>query len=151
MPYLVPRENIRINERNLPHWSQEGVTYFVTFRLADSIPYGKLRELMRERKTFLEHCPLPHNSDLSVRFHGLFSDKIDRWMDNGIGKCWLKNSRFSEIVANALNRFNSDRYELGEWVIMPNHVHLTITPKLGFRLSKILHSWKSYSANKINT
>lgn len=151
MPYLVPRENIRINERNLPHWSQKGVTYFVTFRFADSIPHGKLRELKRERESFLQQYPLPQNSDLSVRFHDLFSDKIDRWLDNGIGKCWLKHSRFSEIVANALNRFDLDRYERGEWVVMPNHVHLIVTPRQGFELAKILHSWKSYTANSINT
>jgi putative transposase len=31
--------------RHLPHWRQEGVTYFVTFRLADSLPQSRLREL----------------------------------------------------------------------------------------------------------
>ena len=31
--------------RHLPHWRQHGATYFVTFRLADSLPQGKLREL----------------------------------------------------------------------------------------------------------
>ena len=31
--------------RHLPHWRQDGATYFVTFRLADSLPQSKLREL----------------------------------------------------------------------------------------------------------
>ena len=31
--------------RHLPHWRQDGATYFVTFRLADSLPQMKLREL----------------------------------------------------------------------------------------------------------
>src|SRR5437762_149680 len=30
--------DIKIARRHLPHWEQEGATYFVTFRLADSIP-----------------------------------------------------------------------------------------------------------------
>jgi len=28
--------------RHVPHWRQEGATYFITFRLADSIPKDKL-------------------------------------------------------------------------------------------------------------
>ncbi|MBT5812999.1 MAG: hypothetical protein HOI15_01415 [Opitutales bacterium] len=33
---------------------------------------------------------------------------------------------------------------------MPNHVHATVTPKTGFELSSILHSWKSFTATRIN-
>jgi putative transposase len=33
--------------RHLPHWRQDGATYFVTFRLADSLPQTKLDELRR--------------------------------------------------------------------------------------------------------
>ena len=32
-------------QRHLPHWRQDGATYFVTFRLADSLPQSKLDEL----------------------------------------------------------------------------------------------------------
>jgi hypothetical protein len=31
--------------RHLPHWRQDGATYVVTFRLVDSLPQAKLREL----------------------------------------------------------------------------------------------------------
>ena len=31
-------EDLRITAGNLPHWYQPGVTYFVTFRTADSLP-----------------------------------------------------------------------------------------------------------------
>ncbi len=33
---------------------------------------------------------------------------------------------------------------------MPNHVHALLTPMDGFELEDILHSIKSYTANKIN-
>ena len=33
---------------------------------------------------------------------------------------------------------------------MPNHVHVIFKPFEGFKLENILHSWKSYTANKIN-
>ena len=33
---------------------------------------------------------------------------------------------------------------------MPNHVHVVVHPRTGFDLPDILHSWKSFAANKIN-
>ena len=39
---------MRVYERNLPHWRQEGGTYFVTFRLADSLPASVAEDVLRE-------------------------------------------------------------------------------------------------------
>jgi hypothetical protein len=36
--FFNPYAEIRHTENRLPHWQQEGAVYFVTFRLADSIP-----------------------------------------------------------------------------------------------------------------
>jgi REP element-mobilizing transposase RayT len=33
---------------------------------------------------------------------------------------------------------------------MPNHVHALLTPCPGWDLGKIVHSWKSYTANECN-
>lgn len=49
-----------------------------------------------------------------------------------------------------MRHFDGKRYELGEYVIMPNQVHLLVTPKGGHRLREIEHSWKSYTAKEIN-
>ncbi len=35
---LDPDLEVRIYRRGLPRWRQEGATYFVTFRLVDSLP-----------------------------------------------------------------------------------------------------------------
>ena len=32
------RKPLRLYRRNLPHWRQDGATYFVTFRLDDALP-----------------------------------------------------------------------------------------------------------------
>ena len=37
-------------ERNLPHWRQPGVTYFITFRLNDSLPREVLEAAKREKQ-----------------------------------------------------------------------------------------------------
>src|SRR6516165_10187995 len=42
---LHPDKPVTVYQRHLPHWRQEGATYFVTFRLADSLPQYKLDEL----------------------------------------------------------------------------------------------------------
>ncbi len=40
-----PEGEFEIRHRNLPHWRQQGATYFVTFRLNDSLPQAKLAQL----------------------------------------------------------------------------------------------------------
>ena len=43
-----------------------------------------------------------------------------------------------------------NRYILDEFVVMPNHVHALLIPQDEHIVEAILHSWKSYTANKIN-
>ena len=38
-----------ITHRNLPHWDQGQKLYFVTFRLADSVPEKVINELTHQR------------------------------------------------------------------------------------------------------
>ena len=53
--YLNPWADTRTHTRNLPHWEQVGVTYFLTFRLADSLPQVKVRQWREERDQWLKH------------------------------------------------------------------------------------------------
>ena len=46
--------------------------------------------------------------------------------------------------------FDNDRYSMGDFIVMPNHVHLLVTPTTGWQISDLLHSWKRFSARKIN-
>ena len=58
--------------------------------------------------------------------------------------------RLAEIVENALLHFDGERYALHAWCVMPNHAHTLFTPKASFMMSKIVHSWKSFTANECN-
>src|SRR6266436_6448385 len=142
--------DIDITRRHLPHWRQENTTYFVTFRLADSIPAAKLSDLEATREAWLKHNPEPWSDAQCKEYYERFSAKLEEWLDAGSGSCVLKNERVSKIVADALNHFEGERYKLGAWVVMPNHVHVTVTPLEGYTLSEILHSWKSYTAHELN-
>jgi putative transposase len=44
-----PEADFQVYRRNLPHRRQAGVTYFVTFHLADSLPAQKLAALEEQR------------------------------------------------------------------------------------------------------
>src|SRR5207249_3259049 len=46
--------------------------------------------------------------------------------------------------------FHGARYDLAAWCVMPNHVQLVVTPFSPHSPSDIFHSWKSYTAHRIN-
>lgn len=48
-----------ITRRNLPHWNRDGAIYWVTFRLADSLPQEKLRAWSEERSLWIKAHPEP--------------------------------------------------------------------------------------------
>ena len=141
---------VTMSRRFLPHWQQNGATYFVTFRLADSLPQVKLQLLQEEKEDWQKKHPEPLSEAEKAEYHRLFSQRVDKWLDAGMGECHLKNPQLAKIVADALAYFDGDRYHLGEWVIMPNHVHVIVTPLGNHKLSEITHSWKSFTANQIN-
>ena len=61
------------------------------------------------------------------------------------------NPALRDIVESALHHFDGQRYELDEHVVMPNHIHVIVTPFGENLLSAIIHSWKSFTALKINS
>lgn len=148
--FFNPHLPLEIGERNLPHWSQDGATYFITFRLGDSIPQAKLKQWNNDREIWLKTHSEPFSDEERNEYHQLFSEKIQGWLDAGMGSCLLEKPTLAKLVADALLKFHGERYDLGEWVIMPNHVHVLLTPHMGNKLEEILHSWKSYTAHEIN-
>ena len=53
------------------------------------------------------------------------------------------------LVVAALGHGDRLRYRLIAYVTMNDHVHVVVRPLDGFKLSNILHSWKSFTANKL--
>jgi len=148
--YFDPSGEIDNTRRNLPHWRQPGVSYFVTFRLADSLPQDKLNTLREERKFFLSGHPEPWSEETQRLWYQMFGQSLQDWLDAGYGSCVLKEAKAGGIVASALKHFDGDRYDLLAYVVMPNHVHVLLTPKGQHTLDQILHSWKSFTASAIN-
>lgn len=137
----------------LPHWTREGGEYFVTFRLADSLPQCVLEEWIAERQMILNKSRTgkhPLSPSETKKLQILFCEKVEAYLDAGNGASWMRHDDAAEIVQDALLYFHQKRYRLLAWCIMPNHVHVVIRPEPGTTLSDILHSWKSLIAKKIN-
>jgi REP element-mobilizing transposase RayT len=62
----------------------------------------------------------------------------------------LAEPSIAKIVHDALLHFHGSRYELLAHVVMPNHVHVLFRLQEGHDLGKTIHSWKSFTAHKIN-
>ena len=152
-PYFQPLDwskPIMKYRRKLPHWTQEGATYFITFRLADSLPKEKLAELENLRAQWEREHPEPRSESDSQQFHRENMQAIDNWLDAGAGECLLRDPVCASIVTRAMHHFNEERYFLSSYCVMPNHVHLTVQPYAGNDPSEVLHSWKGFAAREIN-
>jgi len=123
----------------LPHWEVGETAQAITFRMADSLPQALLQRWSEELKNLTED-----ERDNERR------KRIERALDSGHGSGALANPAIGGLVENALLYFDAARYRLVSWCIMPNHVHVVATPINGHTLSKIVHSWKSYSSKKAN-
>ena len=177
---LHPDKPVTVYQRHLPHWRQGGATYFVTFRLADSLPQSKLdelagltaaweRELPRDlprlpataresrpttrRRTALlsRRTGLDANAALE-EFAPQVQERIEGWLDQGMGSCLLKQASLAAFLASAMHHFDDDRYELDCYVVMPNHAHVVVRPLTpeAHPLEAIVGSWKKYSSRRIN-
>jgi len=119
----------------LPHLDEPGLVQGITYRLYDSMP--------AERRAEWE--ALLQMQNLKAQ-----QQRIETYLNSGYGSCWLRDARIAEVVQDNLLHFDAQCYHLLAWVIMPNHVHVLIETRQGHPLPEVVHSWKSYTANRAN-
>jgi putative transposase len=114
----------------LPHLTLAGKPCFLTWRLAGSIP----RVL---------------NASLYTSAGPKFVE-FDRLLDaHATGPLWLRRPEIAALVIAALRRGQeSGAFELGSWVIMPNHVHVLLYPDMP--VARIVGSIKRLTAREAN-
>lgn len=164
-----------ITRGDLPHWYVPGTAHFVTYRLAGTIPATLLRE-WRERRERMKAVVPPGVSDVEhrLRLHKQFFREYDDYVDTHVERRWLGDERVAAIIRENLWHHNGGKYQLLCYCIMPNHVHVllqpfelrgatVLTPSIGAAeagsdeirdsrspLTTIMHSLKSYTANRAN-
>lgn len=103
----------------------------ITYRLADALPQSVLQRVASQPADHARRAALEH------------------YLDAGYGCCVLKIPAVAELLIENWRFFDGARYQLLAYVVMPNHVHVLIRIINEARLSKIVHSWKSYTAKRI--
>jgi REP element-mobilizing transposase RayT len=134
----------------LPHLVRPGAFYFVTFRLADSLPREVLFKIERELNDV--QIDLPSSSPTTPQYdrESERRKRIERYLDSGAGSCCLADPRIANLAAEILHSFHEQDYLLDEWVIMPNHVHALVQPRDYSNLSVIVQHWKGNIARQAN-
>ena len=158
-PWAVPGYR-----RNLPHWRLTGATYFVTFRLADSIPEAVARRWEAGRAAWdqehgldpawaVSHPERLHQALQAISLADWTAFQRDQQrkflmeLDQCHGSCVLDAAHAH--VSEALRHFHGQRVWTGDFVVMPNHVHVLVQPFPGVVLEEWLYSVKRYSATRI--
>ncbi|MGI8745677.1 MAG: transposase, partial [Bryobacteraceae bacterium] len=76
---------------------------------------------------------------------------MDRILDNArTGPLYLRRPEIANLVVESIlyHQQGLNHYELHAYVVMANHVHLLITPRIA--VSKAMHSLKRFTARKAN-
>ena len=123
---------MRSYERRLPHGDTVGQPIFVTFRLHDSLPGSRVFPPARLTggKAFVA---------------------MDKLLDQArTGPFFLRQPEIANVVASALyhgeQKFH--RYQLHSYIVMPNHVHMLVTPTIAS--PKWLGPLKGFCAHECN-
>ena len=145
--------------RKLPHYQPAAGIFFITFRLANSLPREIVIRLRKEREDELRQAG--QDKILSYKVQKKYFGKYDEYLDRvQHGPMWLRDKRIAKIMADTLHYWDGKRYELLSYCIMPNHVHVVLSVaqeqpvgqvnNLSYVLSRILHSIKRHTAREAN-
>ena len=117
--------------RRLLHIQPPGATFFITFRLADSIPSKVWKEL-RERLELIYSELADESADeqmSALECERLWFQEYEEHLHNTRdGPVWLKDERIAALVAGAFHHLDGDRYRLDAFCVMPNHAHVVLMP-----------------------
>lgn len=150
--FFRPNDFRLIHHGNLPHWRQSDVVYFVTTRLADSMPGEKLLEWRARREAWCAKHGIRDAGSLDSltdeerhEFHNTFTRQWHEWLDAGAGECLLRRPEVREVLVKRLSKEPS----VDAWVVMPNHFHALVAPG-DETLGIVLQKCKGGSAREIH-
>jgi putative transposase len=123
----------------LPHFDSPGALQHIAYHLADSISQNVVERLHSEIVF------LPDSQRDAER-----RKRLEAWIDSGHGSCALRDPVAAGIVQASFLNFDTQRYRLLAWVVMPNHVHVLIEAIHGWTAGKIVATWKKFTARLIN-
>ena len=145
--FLNKKDPIAIWGTHLPHWYQPEKTVFITFRLADSLPASKRKEITIELLNIEEET----NKENKKARQKAIMNKMEQWLNSGYGLCLLAQSEIRSIVEKSLRYYDDNEWHLHAYVIMPNHIHILATPIAEKSCQQIINNVKSYTQHCVQT
>lgn len=165
-------------KRNLPHWQPKNAIFFITLRLAGSLPAQIVAQIKNEKELLLSEVrekisssgSLPEQqgtndraragsdrlSDLRAEIWKKTFRKYEGLLDEAEkGSTWLHETEVAQIVKDAIHHRDQKEYDLYAYSIMPNHVHLIFkllceNESSEHQVTDILKSLKWFTALKAN-
>ena len=145
------------SKRHLPHIYIPNSSYFITFRLAGSLPEAVLHKYKVMNRLAIQQIKISIADEKErERLINIQNDryfiKIDKILDKcRFGDKYLMIEEIANIAASALKFYDKKEYKLLCYTIMPNHIHTVFTLEECSRpLSKIMQSLKGFTAYKAN-
>ena len=123
--------DMSFHRRRLPHWYPDGRALFITWHLQGSLPQGRY--------------PPPNKASSGEAFVWM-----DRYLDTArTGPMFLRQPAVAQIVVDSLYRGEQlGHYELHAWVVLANHVHTLLTPKVD--PGRLIGALKGATARRAN-
>ena len=106
----------------LPHWEVDDGQYFITVRLAGSLP-GDVAQQLRQMADEAAEGPPTRRLVLQRRIFA----HMERWLDRCHSPRYLDVKDVAETVMEAIaHREQTGIWRVAAYVIMPNHLHLFV-------------------------
>jgi REP element-mobilizing transposase RayT len=126
--------------RRLPHIQPENAVYFITIRLAGTLPKSLIEILNNQLES----------ENFTEKAKQAYFDQIEEFLDyEKDGPTWLKQKDIAQIVIDSLHFYDNKEYKLISYCIMSNHVHF-IAYKIKKPLFQVIKNLKTYTATQAN-
>ncbi|MCI0663242.1 MAG: hypothetical protein L0220_19420 [Acidobacteria bacterium] len=113
----------RSYRRKLPHIQPPGAAFFITSRLAGSLP----AKIWLDLRTRLEDIYTGQTIDIEQE-NQWFEEYEQHLHEKSQGPFWLEDNRIAAIVAATLHHFDQERYRLDAYCVISNHIHIVLMP-----------------------
>lgn len=155
------------HKRNLPHWQPPGANIFITWNLDGALPKAARERLSDYRRLLEQEVARANETQEMRRFRhykmqfAYYDGILDKAEE---GPLWLKEASLATLMEETLLHKYAELYVLWSYVVMANHVHVLLQPRLlteksedavkeekdYVKLSKIMQSLKGYTALEAN-
>lgn len=113
----MPEDEVIFYRRNLPHIHPRGGTFFITFRLAGSLPVHVLRKLQAQKESEIRSLQKQQSQrefeeekyKIERRYFGKYDGLLDKFSH---GPRWLGEERIARIVIEKLHECDGKRFRI---------------------------------------